>query len=990
MRRIVQFSVLHAFLALAAGGAAPIPFPQAGSDLRADPAATFGTLPNGLRYVVMPNHEPKNHASLRLLVLAGSFEETESQRGLAHFLEHMAFNGSTHYAPGTLTEKLKRLGAGAGAGANAGTSLDRTAYGLDLSLTDAAILGKLERLGLAPGADTNASASFDHTLYRLDLPDTDPATLADGLQILADFGGGLLLQPEVIDRERRSILTAKHDRDTAEYRAFVSQIGLIEAGTRVPGRLPIGLDSVIENSGRAALLDFYNTWYRPELMAVVVVGDIDGAAIEKQVAVAFAGLAPRGPQPPAVDLGAVSDAKGVKTLYHGDPGAPDTHVVIACAVPFTHEPDTAANRIKDLPRTLATAMLNRRFMGIWKKDSAPFIRISANSEEAFDLYRRSEIDVMCRADQWTAALGVADQELRRALVSGFRADELAKVSSDLRGDLEQAAAASSTRRSGVLADAIAESLVERSVFTSFADDLALIGPALGRISPDDCTASLRMAWRSPGRYVFVTGNAVIGGDANAVIASAYSTSLGASVAQDDTHPKSDWAYSEFGPRGVVASRKLVDDLDFTEITFANGARLNIKKTDFEADTIRVAARLGTGQLTEPGAAEPGLSAFSSLTFTAGGLGRHSAADLKRILAGRTVEAKFTSTLDAFILTGTTNRKDLALEFQLLAASIVDPGYRPEALIDARKRIDGEYVKLEHSVRGPLALQVPKLLFSNDPRFGLPPRDVMMARNFEEEKAWLAPTLASGALEVSIAGDLDIEAAIEDAARTIGALPERNAKPPLDELRKVSFPGKPFVRDYPVDTNGPKGLVAAYWPTSDGMDVHRARRLSVLSNVLSDRIRAKLREQPGGTYSPSVASSASDVFPGFGYIVAILEVDPAKAAEIEKMVIAVAGNLSAHGATEEELVRSKDPLVTSILETERTNRYWMTVLGQAQEKPEVLDWARNRRTDFESISMGDINALAKAYLAPEMASQVIIHPVAPPPLPNTKIVPPPDA
>jgi hypothetical protein len=135
------------------------PLSPGGSDLRADPAARFGTLPNGLRYVVMPNHEPKGRASLRLLVLAGSFEETEAQRGLAHFLEHMAFNGSTHYAPGTLVERLQRLGMGF-------------------------------------GADTNASTSFDHTIYQLELPDTAPATLTEGLQILADYGGGLLLEQD--------------------------------------------------------------------------------------------------------------------------------------------------------------------------------------------------------------------------------------------------------------------------------------------------------------------------------------------------------------------------------------------------------------------------------------------------------------------------------------------------------------------------------------------------------------------------------------------------------------------------------------------------------------------------------------------------------------------------------------------------------------------------------------------------------------------------
>jgi len=285
--------------------------------------------------------------------------------------------------------------------------------------------------------------------------------------------------------------------------------------------------------------------------------------------------------------------------------------------------------------------------------------------------------------------------------------------------------------------------------------------------------------------------------------------------------------------------------------------------------------------------------------------------------------------------------------------------------------------------------VARLLAGGDPRFGLPPREAMMARNLDEVRAWLAPQLAHGALEVSVAGDFDIDAAIDAAARTIGALPKRDPRPALDELRKVSFPSRPFARDIPVDTNNPTSLVAVYWPTSDGMDVHRAHRLAILADVLSGRLRVKLREQVGGPVSPSVASSASDILPGYGYIMAIVEVDPAKATGVEKAVVAAAGDLNANGATQEELDRVRNPLLTAVLETERTNRYWMTVLGRAQEMPEVLDSARSRHADIESISKADIDALARSYLAPEKASRVIAHPTVIA-APSSSVPPPPDA
>ncbi len=654
MRRLLLIAALAVLVVLPARAA--LPFAQVGSDLRPDPAARFGTLTNGLRYVVMPNHEPKNRASLRLLVLAGSFEETQAQRGLAHYLEHMAFNGSTHYAPGTLVEKLQRLGMGF-------------------------------------GADTNAATSFDHTIYQLELPDTATSTLAEGLQILADYGGGLLLQPAMVSKERGIILSEERTRDSVGYRTLVAQLEFMQAGTRVPERLPIGLTGVIENSGREPFVDFYNTWYRPDLMVVIVVGDIDGPSIERQIVETFSGLAPRSPQPAPTNLGKVADFTGVRARFHGEPEAPDTQVVVETVVPFTHPVDNAAYQVRFLIRNLALEMLNRRLSILSKKEGAPFIRAEASVGESFDLNREASITVSAKAENWVAAVGVADQELRRALQFGFRPDELKQAVADYRNDLEQAVKTAPTRRSDELAGELADSIVGKDVFTSPADDLALAAPVLDRVTPEDCAEALRSAWSAPGKYVFVSGNAKIAGDADAAVAAAFAKSSSVALSPTRVEANEAWAYSSFGAPGAVSSRTHVDDLDLTEITFANGVRLNLKKTDFEANTIHVTARLGTGQLTEPAGREPGLATFTTLTFSAAGLGKHSVDDLERVLAGKTVGSVLSTGPDAFLIQGDTDREDLALELQLLTASIADPGYRPEATRVARKRDRGRLSEL---------------------------------------------------------------------------------------------------------------------------------------------------------------------------------------------------------------------------------------------------------------------------------------------------------
>ena len=223
--------ILSALLASAAY-AVPAPlFPQEKSDLQPDPAAAFGALPNGIRYVILPNREPKDRASLRLLVLSGSLEETEGQRGLAHYLEHMAFNGSTHHPPGTLVEYFQRL-------------------------------------GMSFGGDTNAYTSFERTVYMIELPDTRPATVAEGLGVFADMAGGLLLRPDMIAKERPIILSEKRTRDSADYRQFVASYGFLLPDSLLPRRMPIGQQEVIDRASRDDFADLYDAWYRPERMEI--------------------------------------------------------------------------------------------------------------------------------------------------------------------------------------------------------------------------------------------------------------------------------------------------------------------------------------------------------------------------------------------------------------------------------------------------------------------------------------------------------------------------------------------------------------------------------------------------------------------------------------------------------------------------------------------------------------------------------------------------
>ncbi len=925
-------------------------FPQQTSDLPADPAIKWGKLDNGLRYALLHNTEPKGRVSARLVVKVGSVYENENQRGIAHFLEHMAFNGSKHFPAANVVEFFQKLG-------------------MDF------------------GGDTNASTGFDRTVYQLELPDTKPETLREALTFFADVAGGLTLDPKEIDKERGIIFSEKRARDSVGLRTSLAELEFLIPDTRFPQRLPIGTDEVISSADHARFQEFYDTWYRPERMVLVLAGDIEPSAVEPLVRELFAPLAARAAAPLEPRLGSVTAPLAVEASLHTEMEAGATNVALETITPYAFEADTAANRLKYLPRGLALSMLNRRLSILSKKEGAPFVSGIVGVTEQFDTFRNASIEINCRPNQWAAALAVAEQELRRALEHGFQPEELAEAVAEMRNNLEQAVRTAATRHSDSLADGIAGDVIDNSVTTHPTVEQALYLPALQAITPEICATALRATWKeAPGRKIFVAGNVAIP-DAAKTIADTYLASTKVAVAAPPKTMQADFAYTDFGPAGTVAEKKVVEDLGATLIRFQNGVRLNLKPTDFEAGRIRVSVRLGGGTLTVP-AGQPGLPLLANVAFTAGGLGKHSVDDLQRLLAGKTVGLGFGAQSDAFSFSGGTNRDDLLLQLQLICAFITDPGYRPESIRQVHKSAEQLYLRLAHTADGPMQLEVARLLANGDTRFGLPAQDVMLSRTLDELKAWLTPQFTHGPIEIAIVGDFAPDATIAAVAKTFGALPVRDAKPAYTEQRKVSGPSTPLAKQYSVESEIPKALVRLYWPATDARDIKLTRRLRLLSDVFSDRLRVEIREKLGGTYSPNAGADLSDTYPGYGWLVADATVAPDQARPIADAIKAVAASLHDKGVTDEELVRAKQPILTSLRESARTNPYWLgSVLAAAQEFPERLDWSRSRYTDNEGVTINELSALAKQYLDPARASEFIVVPTAPTPPQGTPGVTP---
>lgn len=899
-----------------------LPAPRA---LEPDPVLRQGQLANGFRYAVRANPTPAGHASLRLVVAVGSLHENDDERGVAHFLEHLAFNGSTHFPAGTLVEHFQRL-------------------------------------GMQPGSDANASTSLDRTIYTLELPDTRPDTLADALTLFRDVADGLLLTPAAVEKERGIILSEKRARDSAAMRAQVDALKFKLPQTRLAERMPIGTAEVIAGVPRERIAAFYDAWYRPERLFVVAVGDFDPAAVESQIAGTFATLSARAPARPT-DPGRVLPASEPAARLFVDTQAAAVTLSIDALAPYVRAADTAEQRIGNIPRELAVAMVNRRLALLAQREDAPFTRARSSVTEQLAFFRQSSIEASAEPGRWQHALSAMEQELHRTLDHGFRREEMREAIDSWRSRVEQDTAAAGTWPSSRFAARLVESVLEDKVSTSPAADLLLFEQGLARVTLDDCIAAWREAWSPSGsRHIHISGNLQLAAPEQEILA-AYRASQAVALSAGTWKPEEVFAYTDFGPPGQVTSSRSVDDLDATLLQFANGVRLNLKRTDFEAGAIHVSLRIGSGMLTLP-RDQPGLTQLAEFLIAAGGLGRHSAFEIGRLLDGRKVRVSFSVRGDALLLSGLTRREDLLLQLQILCALAVDPGYRPEALRQHAEGTERLYISLAHDVTGPLRTEVPRILALGDSRFGLPEKSVALGRTVQEVRAWLDPQFARGPVEIALVGDLDPQAAVAAVASTFGALPQREAKPDYTAERKVFFPAPPLSRSYAVSTAIDRGIVQVRWAATDALDAARTHQLHVLSDILQDRLRLRLREEQGDTYSPSARTELSDIYPGYGFIVADASVAPDRAESVLQSIKAVAAGMAERGVTQDELQRATKPILAKLREAARRNGYWVgTVLASAQEHPQKLEAARAREAHYAAITIEQVNALAAEFLEP---------------------------
>ena len=936
--------ILFLSLLLTLGGSASLSaketksasWPHEDSDIAVDPEVEFGTLDNGMRFAIRRNAEPPGRVSLRLHVAAGSLHEADNQRGLAHFLEHMLFNGSKNFPD---VENL---------------------------------LGQMQRLGIAFGSHANAYTSFDETVYMLDLPNIEEETLKLGFDVMRDFGDGALLDPKEIDKERGVILSEKRSRDSVEMRLMEQQFSFLLPDSLITHRFPIGTEKVIKEAQRDRFTSFYEGYYTPTNMTFIVVGDIDPLVYKKRIIETFASM--KNPEQPgdAPNLGTIPEGFKFKAAVFSDKEVKSDDLALGFVQELETESDSVSNRVERYPLSVANSIIGRRFEILAKEEGSPISSGSAGRFEWFNAIEFGSIDVTAVEGKWKEAVPVLEQELRRALEHGFTTAELDETKAAIINQAEQAVKRADTRQSSSLAMGLVNSINEKRVFNSPSESLRITKIAVESLTPEKCHEALRDFWKNRDLTITLTSKSAPE-DGASILTALYKESQAVKVDPPKKKAEVSFAYTDFGSAGTITSRREVSDLGITQLILSNNVRVNLKTTDFQKNSISVHGRFGNGKLTQP-VDKPSLDMFSTVLLNAGGLGKHSSDDLKRISAGRNVGASLGVDEDAFTVDGSTTQEDLEMQLQLVCARITDPGYREEALRQFRKMLPMMSSQLQFTISGAMA-EMQEWSRGGDGRFAKPDAKILSKYTASDVKAWVDEEFENAYLEISLVGDFNIEETIPLLLKTVGALPARSStKPALSKEREIQTPSLPVTKKFTYTSKIPQAASVVGWKIPPVREkIGELRRLNVLATILDDRLRTKLREELGATYSPQAHASSSMVF-DYGNLMAMSIGAPEDVEKVTGLIHEMGLQLGSEGVTQDELDRALKPILSNLEKTLRDNGYWLnTVMAQSQSEPYRLDWARERDKDYASIKLEEINALAKKYLAKANAAQMAILP-----------------
>ena len=921
---ILKRTVLPLLLFVTSLTAAPVQVAPALTDpIPVEREITINQLPNGLRYYVRANKKPEKRAELRLVVKTGSVLEDDDQQGLAHFVEHMAFNGTAHFPKNEIVKFI-------------------------------------ESLGMRFGADLNAYTSFDETVYMLQVPTDKPEVMDKALLILEDWAHNVSFDDQEIDKERGVVMEEWRLRRGAGARTTDKLFPILLKGSHYAERLPIGKPEIIQNFKPETLKKFYKDWYRPDLMAVVAVGDFDKTAVEDLIKKHF-GSIPASPSPRPRPTYDVADHEGSVYAIMTDKELTTTSVSIENLLPARKQGTVGAYR-EDIVDSLFSSMLSARFSEMAQKPDAPFLAAGAGRSSFINPTKdEAELSARVKEDGIEKALDAMLTEVERVTRFGFTATELDRQRQNRLRSYERIVIEDQNRFSNSRADEYIRNFLTDEPLPGAEFEQALHQRFLPEITLAEINALAKQWFTEGNRFVVVTApdkpGLVIPDEAKlaAAIKAAPNKDLNAYV----DNVSSAALLDPLPSGGTVVKTTTKDAVGITEWELSNGVKVVLKPTTFREDEILIrAASPGGTSLASDDDYIPASTATQVLS--AGGVGQFNAIDLRKVMTGKVAN------VSAFIgeteegLNGNSSRKDLETMFQLIYLRFTQP------------RADSDAFKVQSTqVRTALANQsaVPEFAFAealtnimgqNHPRRRITTPATVDQWNLEKSLAFYKDRFADASdFTFFFVGTFDLQTMKPLVERYLGGLPSIHRKetwkdvgvrPPVGVIEKTVEKG--------IE---PKSQTAIVFTGPFEYDPSHRTTLRAMSHILQTRLLDSIREELGGTYTISVNGNGQKI-PRQEYQVSIqFGGDPQRVDVLLKRVFEEIEKLKTNGPTEQEIADEKEALLREFETSSKQNGF---LLGQIAGKYQIGEdvagiWEAPEL--YKKIDAASVQQAAKTYL-----------------------------
>ncbi|CAG0970970.1 zinc protease [Phycisphaerales bacterium] len=934
-------------LAAASGAAA--------QTLPTDPNLVTGQLENGLSYVIMKHGTPPGRASVWMHVSSGSINETDKQRGLAHFLEHMAFNGSENFPPGS-------------------------------------VIHYFESLGLTFGRDQNAFTNFDQTTYQLALPDNKPETLSKGLLFFSDVCSKLLLKTEEIDLERGVILNEKMTRKSAGQRIGDYMIERIAPGSLYSQRLVIGTDATLTAVQRQDFVDYYTKWYGPANSTVIVVADMDPNRVIVEIKERFESLGmPRTDTPVDHDPGITPYAQSFGVVAT-DPELVRGTVLLTkvqkAGAPVTTEAQLRAEWVEDL----AQSAFSRRMSDQIARGGTPFRSASAGIGQNGRIMKSITANATGTAENWREMLQGLIVEIQRAREFGFSKREIDEARTELIASFEQSVRTEGTLPASAHLARINNTIAQGRPLMNAPQRLELANRLMPGITPEECSAVFKKAFdlSEPAMFGVQLPTAADNPTEEDVV------KVGTEALKIKVEPLAEASLAttlmkELPKPGAVKESDVHEGSQVASGWLSNGVRFHYRFMDARKDQVSVSIALYGGELDET-ASNRGITTAASLALGGGGGGGRGArgggaggraatkhltsSDIRSLLTGKNVRVGGRSGMDAIQVSVNGSPEDLESGMQLAYLLLTEPLIEGPAFDRWKETTLQTIEQREKSIEAIASMLDLELTYpANDPRMKVLTKEHVESITKEAAQARLEHLIATSPIEVAVVGDISKEKALDLLAKYVGALPSRGAVGTgmFAEMRTLPAPKGPKSASRDIDTITDRAAVSVAFYGPDERNTADVRAMTLATRIVSSRMVKVIREERALVYSIGCGMSPGTTFPGYGVVRAGAPCQPDKAGKLGPAIVEVFDGFAKSGPTDEEMETVRKQFAKTVDDQMKEPSFWMGRIATLTYDGLSLDDIVNAPEAYQKITAAQIKDVFNKYYGPTRTISVTVKP-----------------